>query len=173
MILLAHGESSGWGTVIEPWEIHPMLVHFPLAFLLGGVVLDLYGWWRGSPGAVRAATGLLVAGVLTGLVTAAAGWLAMETVPAHTGEAHRLMEWHMYVQLASVGVFAVAAYLRWRRRDAPPGWWSRGLGWAAAVAITVGASFGGYIVYHGGAGVEPRLLADWVKTEHEHGGQGE
>jgi hypothetical protein len=22
--------------------------------------------------------------------------------------------------------------------------------------------------YHGGAGVEPRLLADWVKTEHEH-----
>lgn len=158
-----------WGTVIDPWEVHPMLVHFPLAFLLGGVALDLYGWWRGSPGATRVATGLLVAGVLTGLLTMAAGWLALETVPAHTSEAHELMAWHMYLQIAAVGLFAVAAYLRWRRWDAPPGWWPRVVGWVAAVALTVGAGVGGYLVYHGGAGVVPRLLADWVKVEHGHG----
>lgn len=25
----------------KPWELHPMLVHFPIAFLLGGVVLGV------------------------------------------------------------------------------------------------------------------------------------
>jgi uncharacterized membrane protein len=158
-----------WGAVVEPWEVHPMILHFPIAFLLGGVALDLYGWARGSAGAVRAANGLLVAGVLTGLITAAAGWLAMETVPAHTARAHDLMRWHMYTQLASVGVFAVAAFVRWRRWDGRPGWFTRLLGWVAAVAITVGSGLGGYIVYHGGAGVELRLLADWLKAEHQHG----
>jgi uncharacterized membrane protein len=75
-------------SIIEPWELHPMLVHFPIAFLIGGVLLDLYAWARGSAALMHVATELLIAGVLTGLVTAAAGWLALETVPAHTEQAH-------------------------------------------------------------------------------------
>lgn len=169
LILFAHGEEgSGWGGPVEPWEFHPMLVHFPIAFLLGGVILDLYAWWRGSPGLVRIATGLLVAGVAAGVLTALAGWLAMETVPAHTEQAHGLMQWHMYLQLATLGMFAVAVYLRWRDRASSPGSTSRILGWVAVIGLTVGSAFGGYIVYHGGAGVEPKLLSHELREGKGH-----
>lgn len=155
-------------SIIEPWELHPMLVHFPIAFLLGGVLLDLYAWARGSAALMHVATELLIAGVITGLATAAAGWLAIETVPAHTEQAHMLMYWHLYVQLASVGLFAVVCYLRWRRWDAAPGGAARVLGWVAAIGLSVGAGIGGYVVYHGGAGVMPKLLAPEVIESHHH-----
>ena len=51
---------------MEPWEYHPALVHFPIAFLIGAVLLDLYAWRRGEPAPARVATGLLLAGVATG-----------------------------------------------------------------------------------------------------------
>jgi uncharacterized membrane protein len=169
MMILAHSEGGhGWGGPIEPWEIHPMLIHFPIAFLLGGVLLDLYAWCRGSATLVRIATGLLIAGVLTGLLTALAGWLAMETVPAHTEQAHELMQWHMYIQLIAVGLFVIVCLIRWWRWNAAPGGAARVLGWIAAIVISVGAGFGGYIVYHGGAGVMPQLLAPEVRESHEH-----
>src|SRR6266542_897509 len=92
MFIMAHSETgSRWSVPVGPWELHPALVHFPLALLLSGVVLDLYAWWRGRPGQLRAVAGLLVAGVVTGLVAALAGVLAFFTVPAHTAAAHRLM----------------------------------------------------------------------------------
>lgn len=43
MPILAHEMGGhGWGGPVGPWELHPMLDHFPIAFLLGGVALDLY-----------------------------------------------------------------------------------------------------------------------------------
>jgi len=30
--------------IMNIWELHPAFVHFPIALLLSGVVLDLYGW---------------------------------------------------------------------------------------------------------------------------------
>ena len=53
---------------MRAWEIHPAVVHFPIAFLLGGVVLDLFG--RHSEAAVVAATYLLIAGLATAAVAA-------------------------------------------------------------------------------------------------------
>lgn len=169
MVLLGHTESgSGWGGPFEPWEIHPALNHLPIAFLLGGVALDLYAWWRGRAGAARLATGLLVAGVLTGVLTALAGLLAFFTVPAHTEEAHRLMYWHLGVQAAALVLFAGRAIARWRDRGAPPGTGGRLLICLAAVVLLIGSAIGGYIVYHGGAGVKPELLAPEVRESHSH-----
>ena len=56
---------------MRAWEIHPAFVHFPIAFLVGGVVLDLFG--RSSESAVTTATYLLIAGLATGAIAAAAG----------------------------------------------------------------------------------------------------
>jgi uncharacterized membrane protein len=167
MIPLAHTEGgSGWGGPFEPWEVHPALNHLPIAFLLGGVALDLYAWGRGRPDLARTATGLLVAGVLTGVLTAAAGLLAFFTVPGHTEEAHRLMYWHLGVQAAALVLFAWPAWERWRDRAAPPGPAARLVACLAAVLLLIGSAIGGYIVYHGGAGVEARLLAPEVRHSH-------
>jgi hypothetical protein len=63
---------------MEPWEFHPALVHFPIAFLLGAVIYDLYDWWRADLNAnrPRIATGLLLAGTLTAALAALAGLVA-------------------------------------------------------------------------------------------------
>ena len=171
MALLAHtGEGQGWGGPVEPWEIHPALVHFPIAFLLGGVVLDLYAGWRRRPDLARTAAGLLAAGWLTGIITALAGIVAFATVPGHTPTAHRLMFWHIGIQATALGLFTWPVWVGLRTRAAPTGA-ARVAGWAGALALTVGSGIGGYIVYHGGAGIDPDLLAPEVRQGH--GGHGD
>lgn len=161
---------DGWAGPIEPWEIHPALAHFPIAFLLGGVALDLYSWLRRRPDLAKVATGMLVVGVLSGILAGFAGVLAFFTVPGHTDEAHRLMFWHMGIQAAALVLFAWPAWKRWRKRELPPTIVSRLLICVAAVLLLVGSAIGGYIVYHGGAGIDPQLLAPEMRQSHPHGG---
>ena len=65
----------------KPQELHPMLVHFLIGFLLGGVVLLLWASWRPNETRHRAAAGLLLAGMILGWLEEAAGGLAYFTVP--------------------------------------------------------------------------------------------
>lgn len=173
MHLWAHsGAGHGWGGFVEPWEFHAALVHFPIAFLLGAVALDLYAWWRGEPGLERAATGLLAAGFLTGVAAALAGVLSFFTVPGHTEEAHRLLYWHLGVQSASLALFAWPAWARWRAWEERPALPARAAAWVAAALLLAGSAIGGYLVYHGGMGVAPGLLAPGLRGGHDHGGDG-
>jgi uncharacterized membrane protein len=167
----SHAQSrNGWGGPIEPWEIHPALNHLPIAFLLGGVALDLYSWLRRRPDLAKVATGLLVAGVLTGILAGLAGLLAFFTVPGHTEEAHRLMFWHMGLQAAALLLFAWPAWKRWRNWALPPSAAVRLTACLAGVLLLVGSAVGGYIVYHGGAGIVPELLAPELRGGHPHSG---
>jgi len=171
MALFARSPNGySWGGPFEPWEIHPALNHLPIAFLLAAVVLDLYTAWRKRPALVQVATGLLVAGVLTGLLSALTGVLAFFTVPGHTEEAHRLMFWHMGIQAAALLLFTWPAWKRWRNWFAPPSAAVRLTGCLGAVLLLVGSAVGGYIVYHGGAGIDPQLLAPEVLHSHAYGG---
>lgn len=167
MDLFAHGNTgSPSGGLLPPWEAHPATVHFPIAFLIGAAALDLYAWWKGRADLARIATGLTAAGVATGVVAAATGLLAFFTVPAHTPEAHRLMYWHLGVVAAAVTVFAGVAVAR--RRNEPPAAWARIVGLFGAVVLLVGAYLGGSLVYRGGAGVDPAILAPEVRGGHGH-----
>jgi len=171
MMPFAYSETGyGWGGPFEPWEIHPALNHLPIAFLLGGVVLDLYAWARGRPSLVQVATGLLIAGLVTGVLAALAGLLAFFTVPGHTQEAHRLMYWHLGIQAPSLALFIGPTWKRSRSRAAQPSMVGRLVLCLAAVLLLVGSGIGGYIVYHGGAGVDPKLLAPDVRGSHSHNG---
>jgi uncharacterized membrane protein len=171
MEVFAHGDAAHlWRGWVEPWEIHPALNHFAIAFLIAAVVVDLYDWCRPGAGARHAATGLLIAGFLTGIVTALAGVLAFFTVPGHTAEAHRLMWYHMGVQGAALLLFAWPTWWRWRHASQIPIVPVRLLSCLAALTLLVGSGIGGYLVYHGGAGIEENLLAPWVRESHEHHG---
>jgi uncharacterized membrane protein len=169
MHFLAHVDTGyAWSSAFHPWELHPALNHLPIAFLLGGVALDLYAWFRSRPSLVQVATGLLMAGAVTGALAALAGVLAFFTVPAHTGDAHRLMFWHGAIQAIALAIFAILAWKRRRLRLALPGSGLRLLGCFAALLVLVGSAVGGYIVYHGGAGIDPKLLAPEVRKSHSH-----
>jgi uncharacterized membrane protein len=166
MPLLAHGGTGPSGGAFPPWEWHPATVHFPIAFLLGAVALDLYAWWRARADLARTATGLMAAGVITGVVAAATGAVAFFTVPAHTAEAHTLMYWHLGVNAAALGLFAAVVFLR--RHPEPPGAKVRVAGLLAAALLAAGGFLGGRIVYRGGAGVDPAILAPEVRDGHTH-----
>ena len=154
-----------------PWEIHPALVHFPIALLFCGVVLDLYAWRRRRLDLEQIATGLLVVGVLAGVLAASTGLLAFWTMPSsHTEEAHVLMYWHLGLQVASIVLFAWVAAMRWLRRQSTPSVLSRIIGLMAIVVLVIGSYLGGVIVYHGGAGIDPGILTPELREGHHHGG---
>jgi hypothetical protein len=57
-VLFAHAQGGYiWGGPFEPWEIHPALNHLLIAFLLGGVAVDLYDQQITQTGYVCPVTG--------------------------------------------------------------------------------------------------------------------
>jgi uncharacterized membrane protein len=158
---------------MEPWEVHPALVHFPIALLIAGLCTDLYARARRSLNTGHIATGLYVAGVVAGLVTGLAGLLAFYTVPsAHTEQAHDQVDWHLGLALASVVLFAGIAGVRWRGWRALPSVGSLVVSLVAAGLLIAAGYLGGHIVYHGAMGIEPDLLSPQL-TPHHHSGADE
>jgi uncharacterized membrane protein len=60
--------------------IHPMLVPFPIAFLVGTLVTDLAFWGTGDPFWARASAWLVGAGVVMGLLAAVFGFIDFVTI---------------------------------------------------------------------------------------------
>jgi uncharacterized membrane protein len=166
--LFAHSGSGIAGNgFLTAWEIHPILIHFPIAFLIGGVLVSAWARYRGRLDWERAATNLFLAGILTGLLAAAAGLLAFFTVPeTHTELAHQLMYWHLGLVAGALVLFIVVTISRWSGQ-AMPSRSSHVLMWVAAAIFVVGAAVGGHIVYHGGAGIEPDLMKSGIHGEHD------
>lgn len=153
---------------MELWEIHPTLIHFPIAFLIAAVCFDLYLWARGDRGPSAAVNWLYITGVSTAAVAAAAGALAFFTAPAsYTDEAAEIVWWHIGGAVTQFVLFAIVAIARYRhRRDASPNW-TRALGLVAALVLVFAGYEGGYIVYHGATGIEPAVLATDLRAKQE------
>lgn len=60
--------------------IHPMLVVFPIAFLVAALATDLSFWGTNDPFWARASTWLLGAGVVMGVLAAVAGLIEFLTI---------------------------------------------------------------------------------------------
>lgn len=148
------------------WEIHPMLVHFPIALLLIGVGADFRA--RRRPGLTSVAAGLLVLGVIFGWIAGGAGFLAFYTVPAHTDDAHTLMWWHLGLAVATLVVFSWVAVKRWRSRTTSATGGQLLLSSFGVLLLLATGYLGGVIVYHGGAGVQPELLSQEIRGGHDH-----
>lgn len=155
-------------TLPKPWELHPMLVHFPIAFLLGGSVVLFWTFLRPSEMLHQAATWLLLAGVLFGWLAAATGGLAYYTVPAHTEEGHGLMIWHLRLGLAMMALFTWVSIARLRRRETPATKQQLAITLVGAVLLMLTGHVGGSVVFHHGAGVDPKILSKEIREGHSH-----
>lgn len=156
-------------------NIHPLIVHFPIALLLIGVGADLashilwrnslkhVGWWCQLLGFLA-----LVAAVTTGLIA--------ESAVVHNDAAHEIMETHEQLGFAVLGLFAILFIWRSLRRSHLPEALVQRLAYlilaiAATGVMAYGAHLGGRLVYEFGVGTRlGELAAEDAEHEHEENG---
>jgi len=136
------------------WEIHPALVHFPLALLLAATALEIAAAVKRHDLLNRVAARVLAAGVIAALIAAVAGLLAYFTVPAHTEAAHTRILAHALCAASATVVYGVVLMLHSR----PPSTVSNSrrliASIVAATFLCAAGGLGGYVVYQDGVGVK-------------------
>lgn len=145
-------------------NIHPLLVHFPIAFLSLFVVIDLIGTARKHSELRRFAGGLLYLGTFFTIFTVWAGFHAAGTVP-HGHNVHDMMERHEQLGISILGLsLALSA---WRLRRPVDGFGIYNvLSLILAGVLILGADLGGLMVYKYGVAVEAVTVSP--KDSHHH-----
>jgi uncharacterized membrane protein len=150
-------------------NIHPLLVHFPIAFLITFFALDLIGTLTKKSHWRHVASWFLYLGAIAALFTVIAGFMAANTVE-HGQDVHAIMERHEHFGLS---VLSLAVLLSlWRVIS---GGSIRGvanglfllLSALLCVLISLGADLGGLMVYKYGVAVEAAQPPGMEKT-HTH-----
>ena len=136
-------------------NIHPIVVHFPIALLSIFLLLDLIGSIFSLSSMRRAAGWFLYIGSVSALLTVAAGFQAAASVP-HGATIHAIMETHK-----NFGIFVASLSVLlsvWRIFS--PGFvkgfanfFYQLLSIGLVSAMMLGADLGGLMVYKYGAGV--------------------
>lgn len=137
-------------------ELHPVLVHFPIALWLAAVSADAFGFFRRDEHALATGKVLLVAGTVTALYATACGIFA-ETFAARAGTSHTAIETHERLALVVVWIFTLLTvarlYLSAEQRRGFAAYLS--VGAAGCIALAFAAHTGGELVYRHGAAVAP------------------
>ncbi len=130
-------------------NVHPLFVHFPIALWIGAMLVEALAVLRSSGDWHRTAARLLYLGTLFGLLAAATGLLAQNSVPDE-GPAHDAMELHEKLMLvttsAAVGLCMFAYFQRDRFAQGQRKLLLAGL-LALAILLTIGADRGALLVF--------------------------
>ena len=160
----------GFRAVSELFNIHPMFVHFPVAFLPGAFLLYGLGILLKKPqlnAAGRACLYMAVAGALAALTT---GLLAEGSFP-HNATIHNMMETHetlAWLVLAIAGVLGAWSFFQSEHR--PQGAWAfLALLGLANLVLMQGADIGARMVYLEGAAVKPAVSVIGAEEKPEGG----
>lgn len=139
--------------------VHPMLVVFPIAFLVGTFLCDIAYWIDGDPGFATAAVWLLGLGILTALLAALAGFTDFmgESRIRRLGASWQ----HMIGNLVAVAL-AIASLVVRLEAGAEQAVIPVGLLLSTAVVVILVYTGwkGGEMVYRHRVGVRPRRDAD-------------
>lgn len=166
--------SGGWslfsGIEILGTNIHPLLVHFPIALLASFIVIDSLGAIFKLHGWRRLGTQLLGLGALSTLPTIAAGFYAALHTP-HDAETHALMEHHEHAGIV-VGIISISLAL-WRILGGLPNdlmarTLSNLLTIILAAALALGGDLGANMVYGHGVAVRTSPVTE-APVSHVHG----
>ena len=135
--------------------VHPALVHFTVAFLVAGALLEAWGLLRERPAVARWGSGLTIAGTIVLVPTIAAGYLAANSLTV-AEDAQHMLDRHESLGLMLLGFCLVLALARaWNRGRIEGGArvpFAFGLLAVAALAA-LAAFYGGQLVYGLGVGV--------------------
>lgn len=146
-------------------NIHPLLVHFPIAFLSLFVVIDLIGTAKKNVQWRSFAAGLLYLGTAFAGLTVFAGFNAAETIP-HGHNVHAIMERHEQLGVSILGLSL--ALTAWRLRRPVGGWGIYNLLSVILAGVLIcGADLGGLMVYKYGVAVEAVVVSP-EDTHHQH-----
>jgi uncharacterized membrane protein len=139
-------------------EVHPSIVHFPIALLPAAVAADLLGRATGSEALLEMGRVLMPVAAASAAVSAVTGLVAQEEVQAE-GVAQDILVTHRNLNLSLVTLSTALA--AWRLRSARPSTGYLALALAGLGAMSYSAYLGGKMVYEHGVGVKP---ADGLRT---------
>lgn len=135
--------------------IHPSLIPFPFAFLIGSAAFDVLALVTGTFAYSRTAAHLAAAGIVTAVLAAAAGAVDyFYTVPPRSS-ARRRARIHAAFNVGAVILFAIAWGARGNREPPSAAWVSVQL--IAAAALAYGSLQGGTLV-----------IRNLVSVDHRH-----
>src|SRR5438067_7856771 len=132
-------------------EVHPALVHFPLALLPISIGADLLGRLTDNEALMNVGKKTMPVAVASGLIAGIAGLMAQTEVEAD-GKALDMLKTHRTLNLAAVAAGAVLATQRARNDRPSVGYLAAGAG--ALAVLTYSAYLGGAMVYQLGVGVK-------------------
>ncbi|MDQ2670639.1 MAG: Rieske 2Fe-2S domain-containing protein [Gemmatimonadota bacterium] len=125
--------------------LHPALIPFPFAFLVGGMLFDLTGRLFDQPGWWETGYRLVVAGLAAAVIAAVPGIVDYRSsVPPHSSAKKRATR-HLQANLASLALFTSALVLR-GPLPVPPGPVIIALEIAGAVLLSIGGWMGGTLI---------------------------
>lgn len=98
-------------------NIHPLFVHFPIAFWFGALLFEALGIWRSNDEWHRTAVRLLYLGTLAAFAAAFTGWLAESSVEPSI-EIQRVFDVHETLMLIATSfATALSIYCFAKRAD--------------------------------------------------------
>lgn len=95
---------------IRPVELHPIIVHFPIALLILSVTFDFLGVFLRRWGLTEAATWLLVIGAPSAGVALLSGWVSEHYVTV--GAADGILHLHKVVAVLTTALFSLLLFVR-------------------------------------------------------------
>lgn len=135
-------------------NLHPLFVHFPIAFLYGAALLYFVASIRASESLKWAALWMLVLSALGAAASLATGLYAAPGLMVSVSVRHELLAHHKHLMIAASAMTGILTMWALATRPMP----TRGryiflAGLAAIVAlIAIGADLGGQMVYDYNAG---------------------
>lgn len=151
-------------------NLHPMVVHFPIAFWLGALLFWTIGVIRPAGQAARVGRWLLYLGTLGGLVAVAFGYWATSKM-GHDTPGHDLVHVHRDWMLVTTGLAVALSGLAWWKRSAGRSWRFTLLVGLIALSgtLAVGADRGAELVFRYGMGTAGEVPPESDGHDHDHG----
>jgi uncharacterized membrane protein len=137
-------------------NLHPLIVHFPVALLFVSALVALLAQATGRADAHLVGRALLWLGTAAAAAAVVSGFLGEQTV-ARVAGAHDVIEEHeryAYILLGLAALLSAWALVSWRRRGAPPApapLWLLGQALLLAMVVLT-AKEGGELVHELGVG---------------------